>query len=194
MTTSVRNGARGFATLGLIVALCVSPSPKRAGADPAGFPDLDRFVAVAADDYFVTYIRGRRLVAFSTPYSLMCDFDAPVDLTAPPTPRLHCAGDLPGMTDGHFASHHSPPACTAGTADIAPSGGYEFMPYDWKCGDINFRLDDFPYWSGQLLDRGEKLSYGNITCAVGDDNLVACLDRSGGDHGFVIRPSGSRAF
>ncbi|WP_255791709.1 hypothetical protein [Mycobacteroides abscessus] len=78
--------------------------------------------------------------------------------------------------------------------DAAPAGGYEFMPYDLKCGDINFRLDDFPYWSGRLLDRGEKLSYGNITCAVGDDNLVACHDTGGGHHGFVIQASGSSTF
>ncbi|WP_235630914.1 hypothetical protein [Mycobacteroides abscessus] len=187
-------GTGTLAVLGMTVGLAVSSPAAQVAAEPAGFPRLDLFSAVAVEDYMVTYIRGRRIVAFSTPYSLMCDFDAPADPADPPAPRLHCAGDLPGTTSGRFSTSQSPAACTVGTVDFSPSGGYEFMPYDWKCGDINFRLDDFPYWSGRQLDPGEKLSYGNITCAVGGDNLVACLDTRGGQHGFLIRPSGSRAF
>ncbi len=185
-----RNTARIVTSLSMTVALFISPLHWRSEADPAGFPDLDGFAAVQIENYFVTYIRGRRIVAFSTPYNLMCDFGAPTDLAGPPTPRLHCAGDLPAR----ISSSQPPLACTTGTVDAAPAGGYEFMPYALKCGDINFRLDDFPYWSGRLLDRGEKLSYGNITCAVGDDNLVACRDTSGGRHGFIIRASGSSTF
>ncbi|WP_234798050.1 hypothetical protein [Mycobacteroides chelonae] len=187
-------GARALIVASMAVGMSLSAPPTRAMAEPVGFPNLDSFTAVPVDDYLVTYIRGRRIVAFSTPYTLMCDFDAPADLAGPPTPRLHCAGDIPGTTSGRFSSSQSPPACTAGTVDLSPSGSYQFMPYDWKCGDINFRVDDFPYWSGRLLDPGEKLSYGNITCAVGSAGLVACLDTSGGQHGFLIHPSGSRAF
>jgi hypothetical protein len=38
------------------------------------------------------------------------------------------------------------------------------------------------------------LSYLNVTCAVGADNLIVCLDATSGDHGFVLQPSGSWAF
>jgi hypothetical protein len=38
------------------------------------------------------------------------------------------------------------------------------------------------------------LTYLNVTCAVGADNLVACLDTTSGDHGFVVQRSGSWAF
>lgn len=186
---------RIFTMLGMAAALSFWPFPVRVGADPAGFPDLDSFATAAAEDYFVTYIRGRRIVAFSTPYDLMCDFAAPADLLDPPTPRLHCAGDLPRTYIGRTSTGQSQVTCTAGTVDLAPSGRYELMPSGWKCGDTNFRLDDFPYWSGRLLDHGKKLSHGNITCAVGLDYLIACRDTSGGEqHGFVIEPSGSRVF
>jgi len=46
----------------------------------------------------------------------------------------------------------------------------------------------------KALNAGQKLSYLNVTCAVGNDNLVACLDATSGDHGFVLQRSGSWAF
>ena len=46
----------------------------------------------------------------------------------------------------------------------------------------------------EALAAGQKLSYLNVTCAVGADNLIACLDTTSGDHGFVLQPSGSWAF
>jgi len=183
--TITRQCAPVLAAFSVVVGLAVSTCSTRAAASPPpGFPDLAGFAAVPVEDYFVTYLRGRRVVVFSTPHHLVCDFDAPADLADPPTPRLHCAGDLPGTGA----------ACTAGTVEFSPSDAYEFLPYNWKCGDVDFRVDDFPYWSGKPLVSGEKLSYGNVTCAVGDDDLIACLDTSGGQHGFVVRASGSRAF
>jgi hypothetical protein len=47
---------------------------------------------------------------------------------------------------------------------------------------------------GKPLGTGQKLTYLNVTCAVGADNLVACLDTTSGDHGFVVQRSGSWAF
>jgi hypothetical protein len=46
----------------------------------------------------------------------------------------------------------------------------------------------------KLLAAGQKLTYLNVTCAVGADNLLACLDTTSGDHGFVVQRSGSWAF
>lgn len=47
---------------------------------------------------------------------------------------------------------------------------------------------------GKLLDVGQKVTAFNATCAVGADHLVACLDTTRGEHGFVLKPSGSVAF
>lgn len=48
--------------------------------------------------------------------------------------------------------------------------------------------------TGKPLGAGQKLSYLNVTCAVGADSLVACLDTTSGSHGFVLQRSGSSAF
>jgi hypothetical protein len=45
-----------------------------------------------------------------------------------------------------------------------------------------------------LLNVGQKVSYQKATCAVGGDGLVACLDNSLGQHGFVLKPSGNVTF
>jgi hypothetical protein len=50
-----------------------------------------------------------------------------------------------------------------------------------------------PY-GGKALAAGQKLSYLNVTCAVGADKLIACLDTTSGDHGFVLQSVGSWAF
>ncbi|MDT5148253.1 MAG: hypothetical protein QOC58_2898, partial [Mycobacterium sp.] len=47
---------------------------------------------------------------------------------------------------------------------------------------------------GKALSAGQKVSYLNVTCAVGADDLVACLDSTSGEHGFVLQRSGSWAF
>ena len=46
----------------------------------------------------------------------------------------------------------------------------------------------------RLMGSGQKVSFLNVTCAVGDDRLVACLETFNGEHGFVLRPSGSVFF
>ena len=48
--------------------------------------------------------------------------------------------------------------------------------------------------AGKPLAAGQKVSYLNVTCVVGTDNLLACLDTTSGDHGFVLQRSGSWAF
>lgn len=57
---------------------------------------------------------------------------------------------------------------------------------DDKCGA--------PYAHGAMLNIGQKVNYRDATCAVGADHLVACLDITRGQHGFVLKPSGSVAF
>ena len=42
--------------------------------------------------------------------------------------------------------------------------------------------------------QGKNVHILNVTCAVGDDRLVACLDTYNGEHGFFLQPSSSRSF
>jgi hypothetical protein len=48
--------------------------------------------------------------------------------------------------------------------------------------------------AGALLNVGQKVLYQSATCGVGGDGLVACLDTSLGQHGFVLKPSGNVTF
>jgi hypothetical protein len=50
------------------------------------------------------------------------------------------------------------------------------------------------YSTGAVLNAGQKISYQNVTCAVGGDGLLACLDTNLGPHGFVLKPPSSFAF
>ncbi|RIS79395.1 hypothetical protein D2E44_20810 [Mycobacteroides abscessus] len=48
--------------------------------------------------------------------------------------------------------------------------------------------------STKVLNPGQKISYGNVTCAVGGDSLLACIERVSPERGFVLQPSGSFVF
>jgi hypothetical protein len=94
--------------------------------------------------------------------------------------------------------------------DDVPFPGGRTKPGDCVVGAVNFKgpgydLSRMTYGGcdgnppalpsgGKSLGVGQKLSYLNVTCAVGADNLVACLDTTSGDHGFVLQRSGSWAF
>lgn len=188
---------RTVAAVTVAAGLVISPSAPRATAQPPPrFPDLDSFTAVPPDDYVVTYLRGRRTLIFATPHNVLCSFEAPVEPIPKGASHIHCDGDLPGLVKDQPASDRGGAAksCGVGTVDFSPSGSYEFLPYNRKCGDGSFHPDDFPYWSGRPLDVGQKTSYGGVTCAVGPDQFLACLDTIEGDHGFVLQPSGSWTF
>jgi hypothetical protein len=46
--------------------------------------------------------------------------------------------------------------------------------------------------SVKVLPVGQKLVVNDTGCAAGDDDVLACID--GDSHGFVVSPTGSRAF
>lgn len=183
-TTAVRAmrflGAEMFAA-----ALTLMGCGPHAGALPPGFPDLNGFASVRVDNYIATGPKGPgRFLEFSTPYNIQCGFTA----TANPQPAgssqgIHCEGQIPGVSSGPTPTE----SCATGTVA------------DW--GAAGFRIDKQlsgcpigSYNTGTPLGAGQKVTYQNVTCAVGGDGLVACLDTSLGQHGFALKPSGNVTF
>ncbi|RRR40760.1 hypothetical protein EHH44_19870 [Mycolicibacter terrae] len=168
---------------GLLIAGQESP----AQAQPAGFPDLDDFTAVPVDDYITTGPKGPgRWVNFTTPYNIACQFDA-IEPPAGSSQAIMCDGDMPGMATAPLSSGAPVPGgCVIGTVRSQGAAGLRLNRESTSCGR--------QFTGGAFLGVGQKVSYGNVTCAVGADQLVACLDTSLGQHGFVLRPAGSTAF
>ncbi|MEZ0383689.1 MULTISPECIES: hypothetical protein [Mycobacteriaceae] len=186
MTGFVRRITQALAVAGMVAGL-VATAGSPALAQPAGFPDLDTFSPAPIEDYITTGPKGPgRWVNFSTPYNIACQFDA----TEPPagsSQAIMCDGDMPGMANAPLSSG-APVAdgCVIGTVRSQGAAGLRLNRESASCGR--------QFSNGAFLGVGQKLSYGNVTCAVGADQLVACLDTSLGHHGFVLRPSGSTAF
>jgi hypothetical protein len=154
---------------------CTAPQ-QHAAAQPPGFPDLDNFSPVAIDGFLAEPGRGPRFANFSTPYNIQCWFNAGEPVAVWHSRDINCRGDMP---DG------SP--CVVGSAGAAgPGPAYSITRTGDQCGA--------PFTRGTLLSVGQKVSVPNATCAVGPDRLVACLDTTEGQHGFVLKPSGSTAF
>lgn len=190
----MRAGGLAMGAVTLAAALAIAAPPPRSGAEPPpGFPNLDGFTAVPADGYAATPRRGGTpRISFSATPTLVCDFYGDTTPPTQPSQDIKCNGDMPGMDD------------------VPISGGGRPRPGDCVVGEVNFKgpgyaLSRMSYGgcdgnpptlpsAGKALSAGQKLSYLNVTCAVGADNLVACLDTTRGDHGFVLQRSGSWAF
>ena len=168
---------------GLFLAAPGSP----AQAQPAGFPNFDDFATVPVDNYISTGPKGPgRWVNFSTPYNVACQFDA-IDPPAGTSQAIMCDGDMPGLANAPLGSGAPvPDGCVIGTVRSQGAAGLRLNREPATCGR--------QFSNGAFLGVGQKLSYGNVTCAVGNDQLVACLDTSLGQNGFVLSPSGSTAF
>jgi hypothetical protein len=181
--------ALGFLTLA--ASAIAGPAARAGAAPPPGFPNLDGFTAVPADGYATTPQAGAPRISFSPTPTLVCDF---YGAAPPPQPSqdIKCSGDMPGMDDVPFpgGGHLKPGDCVVGAVNFK-GPGYELSRMTYSGCDGN----PPPLASGgKPLAAGQKVSYLNVTCAVGADNLVACLDTTSGDHGFVLQRSGSWAF
>ncbi|MEB3034796.1 hypothetical protein [[Mycobacterium] nativiensis] len=188
-----RSGGRQLmqvlAVAGMAAGLLVGLPGAPAGAQPEGFPSFDDFTAVPADDYITTGPKSPgRWVNFSTPYNVACQFDAPIDgVPAGSTQAIICDGDMPGLANAPLAAGETVPGgCVIGTVRSQGAAGLRLNRESTGCGR--------QFSNGAFLGVGQKVSYRNVTCAVGTDQLVACLDTSLGHHGFMLRPSGSVAF
>jgi len=181
-------GTRVLTVAGITAGLLAAAWGPPAWARPPGFPDLDDFTAVPADDYITTGPKAPgRWVSFSTPYNIACRFEASATAPAGASQAIMCDGDMPGMATAPLASGAAVPSgCVIGTVRSAGAAGLRLNRESTSCGR--------QFSAGTFLGVGQKVSYRNVTCAVGTDPLIACLDTSLGRHGFVLRPSGSSAF
>ncbi|SPM27573.1 hypothetical protein [Mycobacterium terramassiliense] len=176
-----------------LAAFALAPAPRAAALPPPGFPDLNKFTAVPVDGYATTPPQGGGpRISFAATPTLVCDFYGGPAPVPQPSQDIKCSGDIPGMDDVLFpgGGHPRPGDCVVGAVNFK-GPGYELSRMTYGgCGG-----NPPPLPSGvKALGPGQKLSYLNVTCAVGADNVVACLDTTSGDHGFVLDPSGSWAF
>jgi hypothetical protein len=184
---------RALGVLTLAMASAIASAPHAAAQPPPRFPNLDGFTAVPSDGYATTSSTGNPpRINFSATNTLVCDFYGGAAPAPQPSQDIKCSGDMPGMDDVSFpgAGHLRPGDCVVGSVNFK-GPGYELSRMSYAgCGGNPAAL---PY-GAKPLGSGQKLTYLNVTCAVGADILVACLDTTSGDHGFVLQPSGSWAF
>jgi hypothetical protein len=177
---TMRLGIAGIAAAAMTLMGC-GPN---AAALPPGFPNLDGFAAVPVDNYIATGPKGPgRFVAFSTPYNIECGFTATTDPLPAGSQGVHCDGEIPGVASGATATE----SCATGTVSSYGASGFRTERQLTGCPIGSFS-------SGAPLGAGQKVSYQNVTCAVGTDVLVACIDTSVGQHGFALKPSGNVTF
>ena len=184
--------ALGGLTLAAASAIA-APAPQAGAQPPPGFPNLDGFTAVPMDGYATTPRQGGApRISFSATPTLVCDFYGGTAPAPQPSQDIRCNGDMPGMDDVPFpgGGRTKPGDCVVGAVNFK-GPGYELSRMSY--GGCDGNPPALPS-SGKSLGPGQKLSYLNVTCAVGADNLVACLDTTSGDHGFVLQRSGSWAF
>ncbi|OBI91092.1 hypothetical protein [Mycobacterium sp. 1245805.9] len=176
----------------LVAAVIAAPAPLGGAVPPPGFPSLDGFTSVAADGYATAPQGSAPRISFSPTPTLVCDFYGGTAPPPQPSGDIKCSGDMPGMDDVPFpgGGHTKPGDCVVGAVNFK-GPGYELSRMTYSGCEGN----PPPLTSGgKPLAAGQKVSYLNVTCAVGADNLVACLDTTSGDHGFVLQRSGSWAF
>ena len=177
-----------------------------AHADPA-FPDLNGFAAVAPDGFFVTNENSSvRSIHFSTPDGIGCMFRASANITPTSRQRLSCDGAVPGIP-GDAQNAPNVPGVGGASANVPGLGGVN-IPGVGTCpmgtvaqkGDGAFEISKGAWSCGTkpeapVLNVGQKLTYGNVTCAVGAGSMTACQVTMGDQkHGFVLQPSGSTSF
>jgi hypothetical protein len=153
-----------------LVAVNLLPA---ANAAPDGFPDLDGFAPVDAAAFTRPFSYAERwtsgYVFFRTPDGISCAIGG----------SSWCTGALPGLP----ADQQS--LCASVRQGADGSAPFRLGQSDQPCVPT----------ADNVLNPGQKLINNTyeITCAVGEDNLTACIDTRN-DHGFVVKPSGSWTF
>jgi hypothetical protein len=184
---------RALGGLTLVVASAIAaPAPQAGAQPPPGFPNLDGFTSVPVDGYATSSgPTTPARISFSAPNAVVCDFYGGPAPAPQPSQDIRCSGDMPGMDDVPIPGGRSRPGdCVVGSVNYK-GPGYQLSRMSYAGCDGNPAA--LPP-AGKPLGVGQKLSHLNVTCAVGADNLVACLDSTSGDHGFVLQRSGSWAF
>jgi hypothetical protein len=201
MTTLYAFAGRTLAAAAMVTVLAGGTPAPQATAQPPGFPDLNSFAPVPADGYITKKSKGSSdlsTIDFSTPYNVGCLISASQDPNTAPSQYTMCDGDLPGLDNLPLGSaviglpdgsSPRPGDCVQGQADPQGMGpGYKLNRFFQACdGPVTGHR-------GKPLGAGQKITFKNVTCAVGANRVIACLDTTSGEHGFLLQPSGSTAF
>ncbi|WP_131813441.1 hypothetical protein [Mycobacterium kubicae] len=175
----VMRSMRGLASAALLFSATIAPV---AAAQPPGFPDLSGFSDVTSS-FTTPGGHGNPGVNFSTADGVNCGFGKPPQVT-PDSQLVQCFGTLPGVQNLPITNGNTQGACDLGGAQVAGGPG-DVWHYKGNC----------PAPSGnKILNPGQKVYYGNITCGVAPGGVTACQSTANGEHGFILQPSGSSAF
>jgi hypothetical protein len=172
----------------LVGAMMMAPIPMAAAAPP-NFPDLNAFHAVNPDDYSAEHGYATEGVRFGTPDGVHCSVS---HNSRGSESVASCRGELPGAggATGVLATSYVPTVWQQ--IDLSQPEMYLEME-DHGLRDVPVDPASF-----QILPAGSKITFANVTCAVGDAQLTACIITSAApglvDHGFVLQPGGSSTF
>jgi hypothetical protein len=161
---------RVLAAIAFVTSAGVASLPA-ATAQPAGFPDLNRFTETDPGHYLRPFSYAERwangYLFFTSPDGVSCAIGG----------SSWCTGDFPGRPD-------NPGACYSVQRDgDAATQPFAFGSNDGPCVPT----------ADKVLGAGQKVTNTAVgaTCVVGEGRLTACTQN---DHGFVLQPSGSWVF
>ena len=161
-------------------ALICAPA---ASAEPPNFPDFTGF-AVVTDAHGGLYQRGSQtIVAFSTPDGVRCGIHPLAGIGN----SVRCYGSVPGLQGlGLSLDRSVENPCDFGEATLraANPGALKLVR-----GTCPTELADVA-----PMAVGQQVRVGTTTCGVAAGDVTACIDKTGGGHGFVLQPSGSWSF
>lgn len=169
---------RVLLALAFAMAACTAVPPV-ASAQPPGFPDMSGFADVT-NDYIVDSGRGSIGVQFSTPDGIDCGFGTPKNVTHD-SQLVTCNGVIPGLSNFPHTGTQGP--CDGGVVTVSKLPG-QILHYGVGCGG----------GGNKVLNPGQKVTYGFVTCGVAEGGVTACIDTDSGNHGFILSPSGSSVF
>lgn len=177
----------------VLVTAAAMANPPAAQAYPPGFPDLETFTAVDPAQFTSSYFAGRggtiTDVGFRTPDGIYCGWTR-VDNPAY-HPDFTCTGSIPGVPG--YVDQRDEPGCTRiamgeSLAGSAPIYAFTHMAHNsGSCPSVTAGA------ANRVLTPGHKLTSTNITCAVAEGNVTACIDPIV-NRGFVLTPAGSWTF
>lgn len=170
----------------VVSSLLAAPSVT---ADPARFPDMNRFTEVDPAPYntYGTYPTTTG-VQFTTPGGYRCRMTFTGKANAW---SADCWGALPGTTFNHVMVttwYQSPPA-EFSNVDLADMETYTEM------GREHTEKKSIDPASYKPLPAGSKIVWEKaLTCVVEQDVTACRLGNDADSHGFVLSPQGSEAF
>ncbi|SKG55590.1 Uncharacterised protein [Mycobacteroides abscessus subsp. bolletii] len=169
----------------------------QAAADPPP-PNLDGYTAVEATAFETYSAYATSGVQFLTPDGLHCRITANSRATGVDGA---CWGKLPGVSGDENLATVSLTTSTASLTHMPDLGQQEIVARPDASPAGPAAIDPSMY---RPLSPGQKITYGLkatdkvITCAVSEQHETTCVlpnnFTGSGPHGFVLSPTGSRAF